>query len=243
MPGPSNAAAHAAIDIYAHALGPEFDPCAIDYAAGRLLLLSGHVDAALDRWLEALSRPGARGWPVLMNAIYETALRVNRAVEVRDVLDRHAASLAELHLWSGLLSRHLAQADRALASLEAAQNTTTGDLQFTAATERIRTLVAHERTAEALQVCDEVLGDGLDNPVLLRTTRASLLNRLDRAGEALTELEAILQHHPTLAPAWLNRGSALLRLGHPDAHASLREAVRLDPSLASAAATLAKTLP
>jgi len=238
----SHAAARAALGIYAHSLGPEFDRCAMDYAAGRVLQLSGQLDAALDTWLKALSHPGARGWPVLMNAVYEVALDLNRASQARDVMDQHSPALPELHLWSGLLSRQLGEVDRALMSLQAAQATTDGDLQFTAATERIRILVAHGRTSEALIVCDDALAQAIDSPLLLRTTRAGLLNRLDRASEALVELDAILQHIPTLAPAWLNRGSALLRLGHPDAHESFQKAIQLDPSLSSVAAQLVEAL-
>jgi len=232
---------HAAVRTYAASVGEDFDRCALGYAAGQALALSGNSAGALETWLAALHHPGAQGWPVLMNAVYEAALTTGAAAHTRDILDRKACELAELHLWSGLLSRSLGEVDRALTAFALAAEGT-GELAFTAVTEQVRTLVDNDRLDRALAVCERAISRDTSGTLLLRTTRAGLLNRLGRPEDALVELDAVLAQAPRLAPAWLNRASALLRTGHKDAEDALHQAISIDPTLAPTAARLRESL-
>ncbi len=94
------------------------------------------------------------------------------------------------------------------------------------------------RGEDALGVCDEVLSAAAANP-LLRATRGTILNGLERYGEAVTELRAALAERPADDMAWVNLAYAEAALGDTAAaRASLERAVGNNPDNARAVSDL-----
>ncbi len=229
----------AASAAYRASLGPTFEASAIAYASGRALAVAGHPEQALHTWLDALDAPTARGWPVMMNALVEVALELGDVQATVDRLATRADHLPELHLWIGVLAARAGDpttAERAFATAEAR---TTGDLRFTATTERLKVLLALGRVGDAIDAVTAAISAQPAHEVSLRSSRAGLLNRAGRPEAALEDLSRVLQLAPDFAPAWLNQGSALARLDRlAEAREALDRAVTLDPSLAGPAEAL-----
>lgn len=225
---------------YRTSLGPSFESSAVAYARGQALRLAGHPERALHTWLDSFGSPHARGWPVMMNAVVETALQVSAVQATVDRLAQHADRLPELHLWVGVLASRANDPVTAELAYGRAAATTSGELSFTATTERLRVLLALDRLDDALAAVTEAMDRLPQHQGALRTSRAGVLNRAGRSAEALLDVDQVLATHPDFAPAWLNRGSALVRLGRPtEARESLARAVSLDPTLVGPAAALA----
>lgn len=233
------AAAVEAADRYRGSLGEDFEPCAVDYAAGRALDMAGRPDRAVEVWLGALEHASARGWPALMNALTDAARRLGAELEVAARLEARAEALPELHLWRGHLLRLAGEAEAALPCLDRAWERTQGELRFTALTETLQVLVDLGRLDQAISRCREALPALPDHALALRVSLAGLLTRAGQAEDALAELDGLLAEAPRLGVAHLNRGAALLRLGRrAEAERALQAAVSLDASTSSAAARL-----
>jgi len=241
MPSPVLAdAVDTAAAAYRTSLGPTFESSAIAYATGKAHQLAGHPEAAWSTWVAALEAPSARGWPVMMNALVAVTLELGRVQQTVDHLARHADRLPELHLWVGVLASRVGDFSTAEVAFGHAEQRTTGELRFTATTERLQVLLALERLSEALAAVGTAIHQQPQHEVALRTSRAGVLNRSGRPADALTDLDRVLSIAPGFAPAWLNRGSALARLGRTkEAQDALAKAVQLDPTLAGPAAALA----
>ena len=223
-------------------MGSDFEPCAVGYAAGRVLDMAGRPDLAVKVWLEALEHPSARGWPCLMNALVGAARRLGQERELAEALEPRAEVLDELHLWRGHLLRRVGEPEAALPILERAWDRTEGALRFTAATERLQVLVDLGRLPEAITVCQEALAALPEQGLSLTVSLAGLLTRAGRAEEALMILDDLLDQLPDLGVAHMNRGAALLRLGRrAEAEAALSTAKNLDPSIFEAANRLLAT--
>ncbi len=232
-----------AAEAYGRSLGSHFEASAIAWATGQAFRLAGHPERAWQTWLDALRVDTARGWPVMMNALVEVAHELDRAQQTVDALAAQAHRLPELHLWIGVVaqrSHDLTTAERAFAR---AEQVTTGAVRFTATTERLRVLLALDRLEDALATASQAITSQPEHHIALRSSRAGILNRLGRPAEALVDLDCVLELHPGFAPAWLNRGSALLRLGQArEGTAALHRAVELDPTLEAPAHTLTAEL-
>lgn len=243
MPAPESAVTAAAA-AYRASLGDTFEESALAYATGEAYRVSGQPARALQAWLDGLAAPTARGWPVMMNALVAVALELGRVQQTADDLAHHADRIPELHLWIGVLAAGAGDVHTAEVAFANAEASTTGDVRFTATTERVRMLLSLDRAADAVDVLGHALALQPAQELALRTSRAGVLNRLGRPEAALEDLDAVLAMAPSFAPAWLNRGSALARLGHDtDARAALDRAVALDPTLAGPARALAGDRP
>lgn len=228
-----------AVAAYGDAVPVGFEPSAVAYAAGSAWAAAGHPERALSVWLDALALPSARGWPLLMNGVLAVAEDLGCCGQTASALSEHVDRLPELHLWMGVLWRQDGQLEQALRSLQQAQRLTEGELRFTATTERLRLLVALGRLEEAVVVARDAVRGQPDHATELGVSLGGLLNRLHRPNEALGVLASVLERAPGFAPAWLNQGSALWKLGRREAaQTAFSRAVALDPTLAGPAAAI-----
>jgi len=72
-------------------------------------------------------------------------------------------------------------------------------------------LLALGRPAEALDVCDRILGQSWGDNVGMACNRAVILARLDRIDEAIAQYDDVLKRRPDLAAARYDRGTLLAR--------------------------------
>lgn len=226
------------------ALGPEFEPCAVGYAEGRVLAAAGLLEEALARWLQALDEPTARGWPCLMNALVAVGRTLGRERALAAEMAARSGRLEELVLWQGHLLRLAGSPKEALAPLCEAERRLPGTLRYTATTERLRALLALDRTQEALAVCDLALRRQPGFTPGLTVSRAGILAAQGHLQQALSLLDTVIARHPDLPEAHLNRGGALMRLGRrQEALAALQAATRLAPHLAAEARNIRERAP
>ena len=195
--------------VYAASVGLDFEASAVAYAQGRALEVAGAHEAALDRWLQALDEPTARGWPALMNGVVRAARRLGREREVAEGLLEREARIPELGLWAGHLYRLAGAPLEALGPLERAGVLPQLEVRYTALTEELQVLVDLGRLERAIARCREGIEALPTRALLLRVSLGGLLTRAGQPAAALEVLDAVLLEAPNLGVAQHNRGLAL----------------------------------
>lgn len=225
-PSPVKDAVQQSILDYRAGIGPGFEQSALAYAHGHALRLAGDPRGALEWWIGALDAPTAEPWPWLMNAVVALALESDELSSTLAALEQRRDRHPALWLWLGHLLRRSGAPEAAVPLLEGAVERLDGALARTAAAELTQALAAAGRLESALALCD-ARGDPLS-----AASAVGVLCRLGRHAEALARADALVDRHPGLAEAWLNRGAAQLHLGQRVAAAqSLERCLSLAPAL------------